>query len=264
MKWQYLLINKYKYQGQERQDELGLNCDSFKWRNYDYAIGRFMSIDPLAEKYSYQSPYNFSENRVIDGREIEGLEWQNFRTTGVNPGSLVMKLPSSSAQQQHYSVTVSNSEKSFSDFKSDFKANPQNFLTNSKADFNKPVDGNGNATDFKTGSFIKIDIDGPMNNAYVKVVGMEDKKDKLTTTFATMEGHIEKGKITFRLGENKDGSITFSIDSKSEVDMGLAPEGFSRSEQKKSWNEVLNNISKYLNGDVTKKEEKVVEPKKKE
>ena len=103
-----------------------------------------------------------------------------------------------------------------------------------------------------------------MNNAYVKVVGMEDKKDKLTTTFATMEGHIEKGKITFRLGENKDGSITFSIDSKSEVDMGLAPEGFSRSEQKKSWNEVLNNISKYLNGDVTKKEEKVVEPQKKE
>jgi RHS repeat-associated protein len=65
---------QYKYQGQERQDELGLNWDSFKWRNYDYAIGRFMSIDPLAEKYSYQSPYNFSENRVIDGFELEGLE----------------------------------------------------------------------------------------------------------------------------------------------------------------------------------------------
>lgn len=33
-----------------------------------------MSIDPLAEKYSYQSPYNFSENRVVDCRELEGLE----------------------------------------------------------------------------------------------------------------------------------------------------------------------------------------------
>ncbi|WP_288764219.1 RHS repeat-associated core domain-containing protein, partial [uncultured Weeksella sp.] len=64
----------YKYQGQERQDELGLNWDSFKWRNYDYAIGRFMSIDPLAEDYSYQGPYNFSENRVIDAFELEGLE----------------------------------------------------------------------------------------------------------------------------------------------------------------------------------------------
>src|SRR5690606_13347267 len=64
----------YKYQGQERQDELGLNWDSFKWRNYDYAIGRFMSIDPLSEKYAYQSHYNFSENRVVDARELEGLE----------------------------------------------------------------------------------------------------------------------------------------------------------------------------------------------
>ncbi|PWJ91295.1 hypothetical protein BC749_1197 [Flavobacterium araucananum] len=33
-----------------------------------------MSIDPLAEKYQYQSPYNFSENRVVDSRELEGLE----------------------------------------------------------------------------------------------------------------------------------------------------------------------------------------------
>jgi RHS repeat-associated protein len=65
---------KYKYQGQERQDELGLNWDSFKWRNYDYAIGRFMSIDPLAEKYSYNSTYAFQENKIGIGRELEGLE----------------------------------------------------------------------------------------------------------------------------------------------------------------------------------------------
>jgi RHS repeat-associated protein len=69
------LTYKYKFQGQERQNELGLNWDSFKWRNYDYAIGRFMNIDPLAEDYQYNSPYAFAENRVIDGRELEGLEW---------------------------------------------------------------------------------------------------------------------------------------------------------------------------------------------
>ena len=65
---------KYKYQGQERQDELGLNWDSFKWRNYDYAIGRFMSIDPLAQDYAYNSPYAFQENKMGMGRELEGLE----------------------------------------------------------------------------------------------------------------------------------------------------------------------------------------------
>jgi hypothetical protein len=35
-----------------------------------------MCVDPLAAKYPYNGVYNFSENRVIDGREIEGLEVQ--------------------------------------------------------------------------------------------------------------------------------------------------------------------------------------------
>ncbi|MGV3459069.1 MAG: hypothetical protein ACO1N9_01315 [Flavobacterium sp.] len=64
----------YKYQEQERQEELGLNWDSFKWRNYDYAIGRFMNIDPLTEEYTYNSPYAFQENKMGMGRELEGLE----------------------------------------------------------------------------------------------------------------------------------------------------------------------------------------------
>ncbi|KFF10110.1 hypothetical protein IW15_21470 [Chryseobacterium soli] len=38
-------------------------------------MGRFFNVDPLSEKYAYQSHYNFSENRVVDGRELEGLEW---------------------------------------------------------------------------------------------------------------------------------------------------------------------------------------------
>ena len=256
------LTYQYKYQSQEYQDELGLNWYSFKWRNYDPAIGRFFNPDPLSEKYAYQSHYNFSENRVIDGRELEGLEWENFRTTGKNPGSLKMKLPSSDAQRQHYSVAVTNSDVSFSDFKSTFKESPQKFLTNSKATFNSPVDGEGNSSDFEKGSFIKIDIKGPMNNAYVKVVGMEDKDDYMSATFATMEGHVEKGKITFRLYDDGDGNIRFTINSMSEVDMGLAPEKYSREQQSQSWNEVLSNISKYLGGEETKRESRVVEPKK--
>jgi RHS repeat-associated protein len=69
--------NKWKFQGQEHVDDLGLNWDSFKWRNHQPDIGRFFNIDPLASKYVYNSPYAFSENRVINGRELEGLEWVN-------------------------------------------------------------------------------------------------------------------------------------------------------------------------------------------
>src|SRR5690606_32014986 len=71
---------QYKYQGQERQDELGLNWDSFKWRNYDFAIGRFMTIDPLSEKYEWQSVYSFSSNQPVHAPEIEGLESSNDKS----------------------------------------------------------------------------------------------------------------------------------------------------------------------------------------
>jgi RHS repeat-associated protein len=68
------VANDIKFQGQEHQDELGLSWDSFKWRNYMPEVGRFFNVDPLAEKYQYWTPYAFSGNRVIDARELEGLE----------------------------------------------------------------------------------------------------------------------------------------------------------------------------------------------
>jgi RHS repeat-associated protein len=66
--------NRWKFQGQEHVDDLGLNWDSFKWRNHQPDIGRFFNVDPLAEKYYYNSPYAFSENKVVAHVEIEGLE----------------------------------------------------------------------------------------------------------------------------------------------------------------------------------------------
>lgn len=61
----------YKFQQQELQ-ETGFY--SFKYRNYMPDVGRFFNVDPLSEKYAYQSHYNFSENRLIDAVELEGLE----------------------------------------------------------------------------------------------------------------------------------------------------------------------------------------------
>lgn len=61
----------YKYQEQELQ-ETGFY--SFKWRQYMPDVGWFFGVDPLTEKYNTWSPYTFSGNRVIDARELEGLE----------------------------------------------------------------------------------------------------------------------------------------------------------------------------------------------
>lgn len=65
---------KYKFQGQEHQDDLGLGWVQFKYRMHDPAIGRFMVVDPLADGYVHNSPYAFSENKVTGHIELEGLE----------------------------------------------------------------------------------------------------------------------------------------------------------------------------------------------
>ncbi len=67
---------RYGFQGQEKDDEVKGegNSVNFKYRMHDPRVGRFLSIDPLASEYSWNSPYSFSANRVIDGAELEGLE----------------------------------------------------------------------------------------------------------------------------------------------------------------------------------------------
>ncbi len=70
---------KQKFQGQEFaskefSDGSGLEMYEFKWRMDDPQTGRFWQVDPLADKYVYNSPYAFSENKVTVHRELEGLE----------------------------------------------------------------------------------------------------------------------------------------------------------------------------------------------
>ncbi|MBI5370933.1 MAG: hypothetical protein HZA79_02775 [Sphingobacteriales bacterium] len=74
--------NKEKtFQGQRFDDDLDLNWVQFKWRNHDPQIGRFVEIDPLSEKYEYNSSYAFSENEVTSHVELEGLE-KELATSG--------------------------------------------------------------------------------------------------------------------------------------------------------------------------------------
>ncbi len=67
---------RYGFQGQEKDSELKGEALSvnYKYRMHDPRIGRFFATDPLESEYPWNSPFAFSENRLIDRIELEGLE----------------------------------------------------------------------------------------------------------------------------------------------------------------------------------------------
>ena len=63
----------YKYNGKELQEELGLNMYDYGARNYDPALGRWMNIDPLAERRDSWSSYTYCLNNPILRFDLMGL-----------------------------------------------------------------------------------------------------------------------------------------------------------------------------------------------
>ncbi len=65
-------INQYKFNGQEWQNELGLNITAMDYRQYDNALGRFNCIDPVT--HFSQTPYQFGNGNPMYWADPSGLD----------------------------------------------------------------------------------------------------------------------------------------------------------------------------------------------
>lgn len=65
--------NDFKYNGKEEQTALDLNWYDYGLRMYMPEIGRFGSIDPIADMFSSYSPYNYAQNNPIRFVDFNGL-----------------------------------------------------------------------------------------------------------------------------------------------------------------------------------------------
>ncbi|MEM9990829.1 MAG: RHS repeat-associated core domain-containing protein [Bacteroidota bacterium] len=52
-----------------------MNWYCYGFRMYDPAIGRFPSVDPIADQFAFVSPFNYAENRPINGIDLHGLQY---------------------------------------------------------------------------------------------------------------------------------------------------------------------------------------------
>jgi RHS repeat-associated protein len=91
-------VARFGFQGQLHDLELGFV--HFKYREYDPSGSGFLTIDPLAADYPWNSPFAFSENRVIDGIDLEGLEHYSnkYLLSKTSEGKLQIEIISEAKQ----------------------------------------------------------------------------------------------------------------------------------------------------------------------
>ena len=65
-------VQPYKYNGKEQDTKAGLNWYDYGARHYDAALGRFMTQDRFAEKYSSLSSYQYGANSPVCNVDVNG------------------------------------------------------------------------------------------------------------------------------------------------------------------------------------------------
>ena len=76
---------RFGFNGKENDREYGSQLvQDYGFRIYNPSIGKFLSVDPLTADYPSHTPYAFAMNRVIDGIDLDGLEWQPVNENGQN------------------------------------------------------------------------------------------------------------------------------------------------------------------------------------
>ncbi|WP_299111923.1 polymorphic toxin type 8 domain-containing protein, partial [uncultured Winogradskyella sp.] len=86
------VASRFKFGGKEYNEELGLEWYDVSARNYDPALGRWMNLDPLAEKMRRHSPYNFGFDNPVYFQDYDGM-------APSGPGNPIRKLVKKAAKK---------------------------------------------------------------------------------------------------------------------------------------------------------------------
>ncbi len=169
---------KYGFQGQEMDDAIKGkgNSVNYKYRMHDPRVGRFFAVDPLYNKYPYNSQYAFSENNVINAIELEGLE--KYVRIEYKIGSRIVaveytKVENDNIRNYFKTINITNTTNNFRQLKGILDNSPN-------PDYQSDLGGGGNGWIISkrknvdsTGFYSKRGIDlnkkaGRLVNAFIK------------------------------------------------------------------------------------------------
>jgi len=67
---------RYGFNGKEDDKDINEGGQDYGMRIYDARLGRFLSVDPLTDKYPWYTPYQFAGNIPIAAIDLDGAEPQ--------------------------------------------------------------------------------------------------------------------------------------------------------------------------------------------
>ncbi|QKJ30792.1 RHS repeat-associated core domain-containing protein [Mucilaginibacter mali] len=102
--------NRYLYNGKELQTDLANQYD-YGARFYDPVIGRWTSVDPLAEKFSQLTTYQTCSNNPVSNVDLEGLEGVPFQLVADLSASVAQNPNSTTAKASGAVLGIATSVK---------------------------------------------------------------------------------------------------------------------------------------------------------
>jgi hypothetical protein len=102
---------------------------------------RFLSLDPLARSFPWNSPYSYAENRPIDGIDLDGREWSKTQSfdpkTGITTVNYTVKIKVTSFDKNY--ADASKSKDLINGISAQFKKTYTQFDKSTNTQYNADV-----------------------------------------------------------------------------------------------------------------------------
>jgi RHS repeat-associated protein len=105
----------YRYGFNGKEDDAETGWQDYGMRLYHRGLGKFLSMDPLARSFPWNSPYAFAENRVINSIDLDGTEALTIDSRFLTI-QLVKKIEAGATDDQVWSLANDDyAKRSYSD-----------------------------------------------------------------------------------------------------------------------------------------------------